>query len=201
MKASSIVNKDEIVIQPFTSVFIIEKDILKHGYVVIKDNGRFCGIVTQSDIIETGHNLVIDCIRPKEKVHENDDIHNILDQMILDQQYIVPVFDCNENYVGCVTFFNILHELLSLKSEPQLISINNVIGSDDIEEVKSQFLHELDHNLRNPIQIIYSSIRLYKNAQGNGEREFLIDSIQNNIKKIDSIVSKLFFEYLDNRCN
>jgi len=190
------INKDEIIVHPFSSVASVEQLLIENGYLVVKDGTIFHGIITQSDVIQTGHNLVIDCISDKRPIHGDEDIENVVHRMEQEKQHAFPVIDEeDEEYIGTITFERILKELHAMGKPPVEVLIQNVVGVHDIEEVKQRFINELSHNMKNPIQIIYSSINLYRNAKGEAEKSILLDSIYNSTKKLDEVVDKLFIKY------
>ncbi len=191
-----LINRDEIIVEPFSSVASVERLLIEKGYLVVKDGETFQGIITQSDVIRTGHNLVIDCISDKRPVHGDEDIEHVVHRMEEEKQYALPVIDEeDEAYIGTITFERILKELHAMGKPPVEVQIHNVVGVHDIEEVKQRFINELSHNMKNPIQIIYSSINLYRNAKGETEKNILLDSIYNSAKKLDEIVDRLFIKY------
>ncbi|WP_319561048.1 CBS domain-containing protein [Marispirochaeta sp.] len=205
MMIRNLINRNEDIVHPFTSTESVEKILLEKYYVVVMDNGEFKGIVTQPDIIKTGHNLIIDCIIPKSRLSVNDDLPKAIQTMQKEQQFTLPVFDETDTYIGSLSYTRIMEniyesgqgsirDICSPMSNVE-VKINNVIGPEDFESVKQMFISELSHYTKNSIQVIYSSIELYKTANENQEKEELLSSIYDNTRKIDGILNQLFHQY------
>ncbi len=200
-----LINRNEDIVHPFTSTESVERILLDKYYVVVMDNGEFRGIVTQPDIIKTGHNLIIDCIIPKARLSINDDLSQAIQTMQEERQFTLPVFDETDTYIGSLSYTRIMQniydsgkgsfrDVCSPMSNVE-VKINNVIGPEEFEAVKQMFISELSHYTKNSIQVIYSSIELYKTAKENQEKEELISSIYDNTRKIDGILNQLFHQY------
>ena len=78
MRIGDLVSNDEACVSPFTSVDAVEKKILERGYLVIKDQGKFIGILTADDVLSSGHNLVIDCYKKKPLVKADEDAEQVM---------------------------------------------------------------------------------------------------------------------------
>ena len=197
MYAKMCLQKDEVIVHPFCSVFSIEQILIEKTYVVVKDEQRYYGILTPSDVLMMGHQLVIDCITAKTKINEDDEVEKILMIMNNEKQYVLPVFSKRNEYIGSTTYIRVLEEIGLLKRRPAEIKVTNIIGSYDIEMVKQSFIHELYHTIRNPLQIIHSSVSLYKETNNTQERENLLESIVESTKQVEGILSELFFSYFE----
>ena len=205
MMIRHLINRNEDVVHPFTSTESVERILLDKYYVVVMDNGDFKGIVTQPDIIKTGHNLIIDCIIPKARLSVNDDLSKAIRTMQEERQFTLPVFDETDTYIGSLSYTRIMQniydsgqgsfrDVCSPMSNVE-VKINNVIGPEDFEGVKQMFISELSHYTKNSIQVIYSSIELFKTANEIQEKEELLSSIYDNTRKIDGILNQLFHQY------
>ena len=205
MMIRHLINRNEDVVHPFTSTESVERILLDKYYVVVMDNGEFKGIVTQPDIIKTGHNPIIDCIIPKARLSVNDDLSKAIRTMQEERQFTLPVFDETDTYIGSLSYTRIMQniydsgqgsfrDVCSPMSNVE-VKINNVIGPEDFEAVKQMFISELSHYTKNSIQVIYSSIELFKTANENQEKEELLSSIYDNTRKIDGILNQLFHQY------
>jgi predicted transcriptional regulator len=205
MTIRNLINRNEDIVHPFTSTESVEKILLDNYYVVVMDNGEFKGIVTQPDIIKAGHNLIIDCIIPKAKLSANDDLTKAIDTMQEEKQFTLPVFDDTDTYIGSLSYTRIMENIYKSGQGPVKdvvvpisnieVNINNVIGPEEFEAAKQMFISELSHFTKNSIQVIYSSLELYKVAKENEEKDELLSSIYDNTKKIDGIVNKLIQQY------
>jgi len=188
---------DEIVVPPFTGVSAVEKELIEKTFIVVQDSRAFYGIVTPADVLSTGHQLVIDCITSRVRINENDPVEKVLLIMNEERKHVLPVFSSQDEYIGCTTNTRIIEEIGLLKKQPAEIRINNIIGNYDIEMVKQEFIHELYHNTKNPIQVIYSSLSLFRATNSAQEKENLLDSIGESIKQVESTISELFYSYFD----
>lgn len=194
MEVKYLLTKTEVAVPPFASVASIEDTLIDSHYVVVKDDDEFRGILTQADVLRMGHLLVVDCLVEKKRLDKDDEIEEVLAVMFEENQYVLPVFD-GEGYLGSVSYFRIIKELSLLRKPPVHVQINNVIGGADAERVKHVFINELYHNTKNPIQIIYSSLNLYRQTAGQREREILIESIRSSTKQIDDVINELMSTY------
>jgi predicted transcriptional regulator len=195
MYVQACLQNDEVIVHPFSSISSIEDLLLDKSYVVIKDDSKFYGVLTPSDVIMTGHQLAIDCLRPKTNISEKDDISEVLALMNNEKQYVLPVFSEKKSYIGSVTYKRIIEEVGLLKKQPAEIKITNIVGDHDTESVKQSFIHELYHNTKNPVQVIYSSINLIKHAKSDIEKECLFETILESTRQVDDTISELFFTY------
>lgn len=195
MYAKVCLQNDEAIIHPFSSIASIESILLEKSYVVIKDERQFYGLLTPLDVIISGHQLAIDCLRPKSHIGEKDDISKALAIMNDEKQYVLPVLSEKKGYIGSITYKRIIEEVGLLKRQPAEVKINNVVGNYDMESVKQSFIHELYHNTKNPLQVIYSSISLIKHAKSDLEKESLFETILESTKQVDDTISELFFTY------
>jgi len=195
MIVSCALSKDAAIVHPFAAISSIEPLLLEQGYLVVQDESVFIGILTKADVIRKAHNIVIDCIVPKKAIHMDDEIEKILDVMQEEKQYVLPVFDEHEKYMGCVTYYRILQELGLFQKQPVNINIRNIVGTKDVEDSKQVFINELYHNTKNPLQVIFSSLNLYKEAKGKKEKDLLLNSIYSSAKQLDEVFNGLFMEY------
>jgi len=196
MLINSLIHKQLDSVKPFSSIDSVEKKLLNDGFLVVEDNGTYIGLLTLSDIIKRPHNLVIDCLGPKPELHEKDNVFETLEVMLKENYFVLPVFSSeNSEYLGIVRYSDILQEVYSLKSLPAEIKIENPIGDPDLEGLKHSFIHELYHNTKNPIQIIYSTLEMIKDISETRGIESLLDNILINTSKIDDIINRLYDDY------
>jgi predicted transcriptional regulator len=196
MYVRTCLQNDERVVHPFSSIESIEDLLLEKTYVVVKDDEQFYGLLTMYDVIKMGHNLVIDCIRHRPMIIENDSVENVLMIMNKNNEYVLPVANKNQEYIGSTTYRRILQEVGQLKRAPVNVSVNNIIGNYDIESIKQTLFHELYHNTKNPIQVIYSSINLLKETKCSIETSNLLDSINGSTRQIDDTITALLLSNL-----
>lgn len=195
MIMKDLLNKNEAIVEPFDSVHSAEKALLEKGYVAVKDGAKFKGIVTQADVIRAGHDLVIDCIMPRSPVREIDDVKDVFNKMKKASISICPVVNYRGDYLGSVTADQIEKELPKIAKRPPKVKIKKVLSVRDIENNKEACLNELSHKLKNPIQIIFSSLNLFKSTESKTEQAVLMESIYASTRQIDELVNRLFDEF------
>jgi predicted transcriptional regulator len=201
MYVRACLQQDEIIVHPFASIESIENELLEKTYVVVKEGNEFYGLITMYDVIKMGHNLVIDCIRKRPLVYENESTDNVLNIMNQNNEYVLPVFSNNKEYIGSTTYKRILQEVGLLKRAPVTVCISNMIGDYNTESIKQTLFHELFHNTKNPIQVIYSSINLLKETKCSIETMNLLESIQDSTKQIDDTITNLLLTHLNDKLN
>ena len=101
----------------------IEKRLRDNSFLVVLNEGSFIGILTPSDIIESPHKLVIDCLHNKPRIDCEQDIKLVLKVMKESQNFVLPVFD-GDVFIGIVLqaaitdfFFEYRNELEQVVSE------------------------------------------------------------------------------------
>jgi predicted transcriptional regulator len=195
MTIKHLIIRDKESIAPFVSIESIEEKLLEKGHLVVKNNAEFLGILTFPDIVKQSHNLVIDCLVPKKRVMEQDDLQHVYDLMKQEKQHVLPVFDKSERFVGCVAYADVLRESCSLIAAPVEVRVENVIGDDKTEVMKHDFIKELYHNTKNPIQVIYSAIDMIDTSDTLRDKKLMLQNIRKNTKKIDDIINGLYLKY------
>ena len=163
--------------------------------MVVKDEIRFFGLLTPNDVIQKAHNLVIDCLTPKKTVARDDEISTVIGLMREERQLFLPVLEEYGEYIGTVSYFRLIKELKSLEKPSPMVTIQNIIGTKEQEENKQLFLKELYHNTRNPIQVILSSLRLFKETKSSKEKKALLNAVHSSTAQIESTINKLFAAY------
>jgi len=195
MNASSLINRDERIVSPYDSVASAEDDLLRKGYLVVMDKGVFVGIVIQSDVLALGHELVIDCVTPKPSVAGDDGIEEAARIMMETRIPYLPVMGSGGAYLGCVSHDRIFMELSSIRCAPISMTIKNIVSGISAEESKQSFINQLTHHLKNPLQVIRSSVSLVRETKGDREKNILLDSIDTSVRNIDEIINNLLSEY------
>jgi predicted transcriptional regulator len=183
------------VVHPFSSILSIEESLVKNTYLVVKNEDDFIGILTVDDILLSGHQLVIDCLSPKRTISAEEEIDKVLLIMREEHQQVLPVVGDEGGYLGSITRLDILEALGLFKRQPPQVEINNIVGSYDSESIKQSFIHDLYHNTKNPLQVIFSSISLMREVTSDHDRENLLESISVCAQQIDDTLTGLFFSY------
>ncbi len=195
MKVRFLRSSDEIVVGPYASVSSVEDSLLDSEYLVVKKDDTFLGILTKADVIRNAHTLVIDCLVPKPKLNLNDETADVLRTMQETGEYCLPVFNDEGTYMFCVTCLGILRVITEMENIVPSVHLNNFIGSDDFENTKQMFLGELFHHIKNPLQIIQSSVEMLKSLDSSEDSEIYRIAIKVNAYKIDRIITKLYETY------
>jgi predicted transcriptional regulator len=192
VKIRELINKNEIVVSPFTSVESVESRLIFDSYLVIRDEGKFMGIVTPSDVLANGHNLVIDCCTEKPLINGNEDAEKVMNLMLKRGLFVVPICDDDKEYLGSVQINSMLQQIWNIAKPNVNVNWINVVDDADSEKEKHSFVTELFHNTKNPLQVVISAVDMLRASPGAFERNLLLNSIESNAKLLDEIISKLY---------
>jgi predicted transcriptional regulator len=197
MRIGDLVSNDEVCVSPFTSVDAVEGKILERGYLVIKDQGKFIGILTADDVLSSGHNLVIDCCRKKPLVKADEEAERVMRRMLSEGLQVVPVVDEEAAYIGSVQTSQILRRILEITKRTDEIKWVNVVGDASFENTKNHFSSELFHNTRNQLQAILSAVDMLRAAPGAFETQLLLESIESNARMLDELITTIHSSNFD----
>lgn len=100
----------------YAGIGSVEKRLRDNSFLVVLDEGSFIGILTPFDIIESPHNLVIDCLHEKPRIDCKQDIEFVLKVMKESQNYVLPVFNDNA-FIGVVLQATITDFLFEYRNE------------------------------------------------------------------------------------
>jgi len=114
VKIRRLVQREYKTANPHQEIGTIEKQLLKHSYIVAMEQDSFRGIVTAADILQSPHQPVIDCIHPKPRVDSNEDIESVLELMRDKGEFVLPVFK-NSGFIGVVVKKDILDYIRNLE--------------------------------------------------------------------------------------
>ena len=192
MTINNYVNRNECIVTPFTSLASIEEQLVEGKYLVIKDKNTFIGLLTVLDVVKNYHYHAIDCFTKKPIIYGTEKVDDVLAKMIAFNQTILPVFNEREEYIGSVEYETVLRNRSTIMRNEVQIDIVNLVGNKDVEQVKQNFLSEMLHNTKNPIQVIYSSVSFMKENPSKEEQEILLNSILTSTKQIDVLITRLF---------
>lgn len=192
MKIRELVNGKETVVGPLTSVAAVESRLILDSYVVIKDEGRFVGILTPADALANGHNLVVDCYTEKPMIDGNEDAEKVMNLMLKRGFFVLPVSGDDKNYLGCVHIASMLEQIWTITRPSVNVSWFNVIDDADSELGKRSFVSELFHNTKNPLQVMLSAVNMLRAYPDGVERNLLLNSIEANVKLLDELITKLY---------
>ncbi len=192
MKIRELINKNETVVEPLTSVAAVEGRLILDSYVVIKDGGRYVGILTPADALANGHNLVVDCYTEKPMIDGNEDAEKVMNLMLKRGLFVLPIRDDDKNYLGCVHIASMLEQIWTITRPSVNVSWVNVIDDPDSELGKRSFVSELFHNTKNPLQVMLSAVNMLRSYPDGVERNLLLNSIEANVKLLDELITKLY---------
>jgi|GEM_PF-1341968 CBS domain-containing protein len=192
MKILELVNRSEAIVHPYASIASIEDMLIHNAYLVIKEEGKFVGLLTPSDVLARGHNLVIDCYTEKPTVNGNEDAESVMNLMLKKGILVLPVVDDQGDYLGSIQINTMLQKIWDITKQNVSINWVNVMDHGEIDASKQRFSAELFHNTRNPVQSILSAVELLRSATGTFDTKMLQNSIEANAKLLDTLITKLY---------
>lgn len=116
MKIKHLVQKSFETTHPHAGIDSVWKRLRDNSFLVVLAEGSFLGILTPSDIIESPHQLVIDCLHNKPRVNSEQDIESVSMLMKESQNFVLPLFD-GDKFIGVVTRRVITDYLFEYRSE------------------------------------------------------------------------------------
>jgi CBS domain containing-hemolysin-like protein len=197
MQISDFIEVDELIIDPYTSIQSIEHELLQKEYVVIKDQNRFIGILTVKDLVKNYHQLAIDCYTPKPFLPAEEGLDKAFTTFLESESSVLPVQDKNGSYIGSVTFQHLLKEICYTMRGYIHIQINNITGTPEIESAKRQFVADMLHNIKNPIQTILSAAELLSQDDNRKDFTILLNAIVSSAKQVDELFNHLYVQYFE----
>ena len=131
-------------VKPFEGINSVEKSLLKYKYLVISDDDcNFYGILTTSDVIERPHKIVIDCVTKKESLMVSDSLTSALNKFYTNNSLVLPVMD-GSDFIGVIEKNRVLK---GLETQVNQLYDKSLIS----EKVKNNFLNNLSHETRTPL--------------------------------------------------
>lgn len=107
MLVKDVVSNRYRTVDPDISVASIEPELLREGFLVVKQEGRFLGLLEPNDVLQRGCRLVADCLRQKQSLQLEESISNAHRELIETACCALPVFQ-EEHFRGVVTLKDIL---------------------------------------------------------------------------------------------
>jgi len=197
MKIRELANRNEVVVRPYASISSIENELIRNAYMVIKDGDKFIGILTPSDVLASGHNLVIDCYTEKPPINENEDAESVMSLMLKEGLLVLPVVNGENEYLGSIQINAMLQKIWDITKQNVSINWINVLDNGEAEKNKQEFSSELFHNTRNPVQVILSAVDMLRSSPGDFETKMLLSSIGSSAKLLDTLITKLYSFHFD----
>ena len=96
MKARFLLHSTFTPVTGYDGISAIRENLLANGFLVVKDENTFKGILTPENIVQAPHNLVIDCVRDRPVVDYDQGIDDILGIMESQGFNVLPVFKRGE---------------------------------------------------------------------------------------------------------
>lgn len=147
-------------VDPFAGINSVENLLLENQYLVIIDSEtKYHGILTISDIIKRPHKLVIDCVTKKAYLDIDDTIASALEKFYTDQTFVLPVMEGSE-FIGVIEKNHILREL---EAKVNMLYNKSLIS----EKAKINFLKNLSHEIRSPLNIILGFVDIIAQLDAN----------------------------------
>lgn len=119
MKINHLVKESFGTTHPYEGVDSIQERLGDNSFLVVVDSGSFLGIITPSDIIESPHRLVIDCLHDKPRVDMEQDVESVSMLMKASRNSVLPVFN-GDVFIGVVTQTAITDYLFEYRKELEL---------------------------------------------------------------------------------
>ncbi|MBW2605640.1 MAG: response regulator [Deltaproteobacteria bacterium] len=116
MKIKHQIQKTFETVDAYAGIGSVEKRLRDNSFLVVLNEGSFAGILTAFDIIESPHNLVIDCLHEKPRIDCKQDTELVLKVMKESRNYVLPVFNGNA-FIGVVLQAAITDFLFEYRNE------------------------------------------------------------------------------------
>lgn len=183
-------------VPPDAPVSEVKQRLAKEKYLVVKDGDRYVGILSQADALRSEGTTVAECATEKPFVTKDRDVGEVLHLMLEHDYAALPIVDERGAYLGAISFDDIADILCGIVTAKFDINFTNVVGDDDLESAKQSFIAQMHHHIKNPIQVIYSALRLLQQDNRTNGQEILIHAIENNLRRIDLLMNDLSKQYL-----
>lgn len=165
----------------FSGIKQVEDDLLKNGYLVVFNEGKYVGILTPNDVILRPHKLVIDCLTKKRRVESTDALDVALNTLNESNSLVLPVYEDNQ-YAGIIRKVDVITSLSDqtkdLQKKLQLA-----------ETLKSEFLSNLSHEIRTPLNGIIPFVEILSDVRNS--------KIQNNRDELSVLLEKAIDRFLN----
>ncbi|MGV8096525.1 MAG: ATP-binding protein [Mangrovibacterium sp.] len=139
-------------IDAYCGISSIEDELIKRNFLVVFDEGKFCGILTPGDLVRSPRKLVIDCLIQKERLDSHETIWYAWAQMCKSHSSALPVFE-NDNFIGIIEKANIVN---ALRKRIEQLDLQSLVS----QKVKNEFIRSLNHEIRTPLNGILGFINI-----------------------------------------
>ncbi|MBF0272846.1 MAG: response regulator [Magnetococcales bacterium] len=203
-------------VDALTGIHAVEDLLLEQGFLVVTRVGRFLGVLVADDILDRGHTLVADCLRPKPTIARHEPIKRVFGLMKTHRLPVLAVVEA-DRFVGVVTQTAILEHLAEqgetfektiAAHAHELWLLNQSLQTQIAERkraearataanlAKSRFLANFSHEIRTPLHIILGLSQILSEQLEDLSRERLTDRL-NRIRAAGHHLLGLVEEMLD----
>ncbi|MBF0191123.1 MAG: response regulator [Magnetococcales bacterium] len=184
-------------VDALTGIHDVEDLLLEQGFLVVTRVGRYLGLLVADDILERGHTLVVDCLRPKPTIGLHEEIQRVFTLMKTHRLPVLAVLE-RDDFLGVVTQTAILEHLAKrgetferrIAAHAHELSMLNQSLQTQIAEhkraearataanlAKSRFLANFSHEIRTPLHIILGLSQILTEPLEDLSRERLTDRL------------------------
>lgn len=117
------------VASPFQATATVIDQLVEQKYMVVKEQERYVGVLTLSDVVARPHSLIIDCLSEKPSVDYDESLEQALSTMRQHALDLLPVFRVS-HFEGVVTLNAILDlvQARALRFQTRLAEIESRDG-------------------------------------------------------------------------
>lgn len=184
MSIAALIRKDNPKISPYSGVASIKKDLTLHSALIVEESGIYYGILTVNDLVNKPYNLVIDCISHATTIEANTELSQAISIMKQENTEILQVFE-NKNFIGIIHKNDILARL-SKKSNDFTESKKSKFDED-----KNHFFHSVIHDLKSPVENIYSLIAILQKNKENIPDKKILEYVAVSCNNAKNIINNL----------
>lgn len=183
MKISHLIRRDFLIVNPYSGINAVKKQLLEHLAVVAQDDeGVFYGVLTTSDIAQNPKTLIIDCLTIKELIDSELSIEETVYKMDLAKTDVFPVGESGK-FIGLV-FKNELYKYISdYNLELEYIIKKRTTELEEALTTKDLVFSIIAHDLKNPFNSILGFTELLKKKLRNLD-----------VEKSEKLISSMYFQ-------
>ncbi|MDG5800606.1 histidine kinase dimerization/phospho-acceptor domain-containing protein [Marinilabiliaceae bacterium ANBcel2] len=148
----------------YDGVKTVEGKLLDYGYLVVFDeDNKFYGILSPVDLVRRPHLIVADCVTDKEVISYDDCSFDIMRKFSYCNSSALPVFN-NKEFIGIIERSDVLSGLESKVDELHKKSLIS-------DEAKNNFLRNISHEVRTPLNGILGFLEMIQNLKATKEEK------------------------------
>ncbi|MEO5334955.1 MAG: ATP-binding protein [Magnetococcus sp. YQC-5] len=185
-------------VDAYAGIDSVEQELLHSGFLVVKQEGTFFGLLVADDILEKQHTLVIDCVRPKPVVDLTQDVQEVFGLMKSHRLAVLPVMK-EGCFHGVITQTAILEYCSRRGAEfeqqiasytQELMETNAQLRQEILDrreaearanaanQAKSNFLANISHEIRTPLHIVIGFSQILEERIQKMKPEKVIDHLR-----------------------